>query len=71
MHGLVLASADRICTHIYIGTPDLCALVKTVSSTNVFPQSQGNFAEKNKIKKITTSSHHGYTAYRWRCMHCD
>ena len=34
--------------HINIGTPDLCALVKTVSSTNIFSHSQGNFAEKIK-----------------------
>ena len=36
MHSLVLASVDRICKHI--DTPDLCALVKTVSSTKFEPR---------------------------------
>ena len=45
-HSLVLAKADRIYTHD-ISTPDFCALDKTVSSTNIFPHSQGISTEKH------------------------
>ena len=34
---LVLASADCINTHIYIGTPDLCALALKLSHPQIFP----------------------------------
>ena len=46
---LVLTKADRI-WRIDIGTPDFCALDKTVSSANISPLSQGNLTEKKTHK---------------------
>ena len=46
-HSLVLAETDRI-WRIDIGTPDFCALDKTVSSANISPLSQGNLTEKKQ-----------------------
>ena len=58
-HSLVLAETDGI-WRIDIGTPDFCALDKTVSSANISPLSQGNLTEKNP-QTLTTPNHRGYS----------
>ena len=59
-HSLVLAETDRI-WRIDIGTPDFCALDKTVSSANISPLSQGNLTEKKNPQTLTTPNHRGYS----------
>ena len=72
VHSLVLAETDRI-WRIDIGTPDFCALDKTVSSANISPLSQGNLTEKNntntnysQISVIRTSIIRNYWVIRRR-----
>ena len=59
-NSLVLAETDRI-WRIDIGTPDFCALDKTVSSANISPLSQGEFNRKKTPQTLTTPNHRGYS----------